>query len=236
LAYVSPAAIERLPVVLVLCAGLLAFGLLFVGWSLVKFAYTVVHEGGHAFVGSMFGHTIESITMDRHGNGLTAVKTANPKSFGSMCAGLAGYVGPAMFGVGGAALLGAGRGVAMLWISLAFLVVEFSLVRSFMGFVSMIVLGGMIFAVIRYAPLTLAVFFGYVWVWFLLLGGVRGAWELHTVRKEQRGKTDPVKTDVEYLKEQFGLPGPIWTGLVGLLTMGGLLVGAGLLLRVLPWH
>jgi hypothetical protein len=115
-------------------------------------------------------------------------------------------------------------------------VVEFASVRNLFGFVSMLVLGGLIFAVLRYAPLTVAVFFGYVWVWILLIGGVRDAWGLHKVRQKARADKKPAGTDSDILKKNYGLPGPIWTGLMGLLAMCGLLVGAGLLLRILPWH
>lgn len=187
LAYLSPASVERLPVLVVLGAGLLAFGLIFFLWPLVGHALTTVHEGGHAIVASMFGYRITSITLRRNQSGLTVFQ-APDKAIGVMFAGLAGYVGPALFGVLGAGLLGAGRAVAMLWISLAFLVVEFLSVRNLFGFFSMLVLGGLIVAVLRYAPLTVAVFAGYVWVWLLLIGGVRDVWALHQHRKEAREK------------------------------------------------
>lgn len=229
---VSPAELHTLPPILGICAGILALGVVWLLWWLTGHAITAAHEGGHALVGGSFGFSIKSLKLNRNQSGVTEfVKTGGA---GAILVGLAGYLGPSLFGLGGAVLLAGGRAVAVLWISVVFLVFELLLVRNVFGFLSVVVTGVLLFALLRWAPLWVEVFFGYVWVWFLLIGGVRQIPVLHNVRKTT--KPADRKTDADVLAKLTKIPAPLWTGLFAVGTVLALLAGGAYLLQVLPWH
>jgi hypothetical protein len=201
-------------------------------WWLTGHAITTVHEGGHALVGRSFGFSIKSMKLNRNQSGVTEfVKTGGA---GAIFVGLAGYLAPSAFGLGGAVLLSGGRVIAVLWISVVFLVVQLLLVRNAFGFVSVLLTGVALFALLRWGPLWVQVFFGYVWIWFLLIGGVRQIPVLHKVRKTTK-KADR-KTDADVLAKLTHLPAPLWTGVFAVGTVLALLAGGAYLLEVLPWH
>jgi hypothetical protein len=229
---VSPAELHTLPPILGICAGILALGVVWLLWWLSGHAITAAHEGGHALVGRSFGHSIKAMKLNRNQNGVTEFVSIS--GTGAVLAGMAGYLGPSLFGLGGAVLLAGGRAIAVLWISLVFLVVEMLLVRNAFGMVSLLLTGIALFALLRFGPLWVQVFFGYVWVWFLLIGAVRQIPELHRVRKTTK-KADR-KTDADILAKLTHLPAPLWTGAFAVGTVLALLAGGAYLLQVLPWH
>jgi hypothetical protein len=225
---------HRLPPMLGICAGLLALGIVWLFWWIVGHAITAAHEGGHALVGRSFGFKITSMKLLRSRSGVT--EFAGVGGAGAILTGLAGYLGPSAFGFGGAVLLAGGRAVAVLWISLVFLAVELLLVRNAFGIVAVLLTGVLLFVLLRYAPVWVQVFFGYVWVWFLLIGAVRQIPELHRVRRAARADKKKSASDADLLAGRTHIPGPVWTGVFALGTVTALVAGGGYLLDVLPWH
>src|SRR6185437_2426966 len=108
------------PMMMVVGTGLIALVISVIAWPLFTLVVTIPHEGGHAIVGSVMGGKIGSIKMDHRGNGVTLIKSLGP--FGSFLTSLAGYIGPSIFGIAGAALLAKHHVSTVLWISIAMLV------------------------------------------------------------------------------------------------------------------
>src|SRR2546430_6629487 len=168
---VTPAELHTLPPILGICAGLLALGVVWLLWWVTGHAITAAHAGGKVLVGRSFGFPVKSMKLNRNRSG--AVEFTTSAGAGAIFVSLSGYLAPSLFGLGGAVLLSGGRAVAVLWISVAFLLVELLVVRNAFGYLSIVVTGVLLFALLRFGPVWVQVFFGYVWVWFLLIGGVR---------------------------------------------------------------
>src|SRR3712207_7988075 len=64
----------------------------------------------------------------------------------------AGYTGPALFGLGAAALLAAGHAVGLLWALLALLALLLVQIRNWYGLWSVLVTGGLLFAATWWLP------------------------------------------------------------------------------------
>jgi len=104
---------------LVMMTGVVGFAIVAVAWALAQVGVIIAHEGGHALMGSAVGGKVRHIIIQRT-TGETNVPLTDPvKQF---LVGLAGYLGPPVFGVGGAMLLSTGRVRPLLWLSLFLLV------------------------------------------------------------------------------------------------------------------
>lgn len=102
------------PVALVL--GLLALALTWspVGYRLVRHLVTLVHEAGHALVAALAGRRLTGIRLHSDTSGVT-VSRGRPHGPGMVATVLAGYPAPALVGLGGALVLGAGYAAGLLW-------------------------------------------------------------------------------------------------------------------------
>ncbi len=209
--------------VVVVGAGLIALLLSLIVWPVVRFAVTIAHEGGHAITASMMGGTVESIHVyrnnDERGRGITFFRGVGP--FGKFFTALAGYTGPSIFGLGGAVLLAGGHSVAVLWLSLVFLLLALIQMGNILGGLAAVGTGAVVILVLRYASTEGRTFFAYVWIWFLLFGGVG-----HVVASGWRSG------DAGELKRLSLLPATIWSGFFGLATLAALVYGAGILLNL----
>lgn len=229
---VSPAELHTLPPILGICAGVLALGVVWLLWWVTGHAITAAHAGGKVLVGRSFGFSVKTMKLNRNRSGV--IEFTKSGGTGAIVVLLSGYLAPSLFGLGGAVLLSGGKAVAVLWISVAFLLVELLVVRNAFGYLSILVTGVLLFALLRFGPVWVQVFFGYVWVWFLLIGGVRQIGILHHVRKTT--KPADRKTDADLLAKATRVPAPLWTGLFAVGTVLALLAGGAYLLKVLPWH
>jgi hypothetical protein len=84
-----------------------------------------------------------------------------------------GYLGPSTFGLGAAKLIELRHSVAVLWLALILLAILLVIVRNPFGFVSVLVTGGLIYLIARYATVTTETVAAYAAAWLLLLSGVR---------------------------------------------------------------
>jgi hypothetical protein len=140
--------------------------------QLTQHVNTMAHEGAYAMVGSAMGRRVTGVTL--HGNGEGRTTMAPSRGVGFVAAGIVGYLGPSAFGLGAAKLIQVHHAIAVLWITMAaLLLLAVAVRRSGFGLAAVTVLGVAIFAVARYAPVGAEVAVAYGIAWFLLLSGVQ---------------------------------------------------------------
>jgi hypothetical protein len=197
--------------------------LVLVLWRLAQWSVTVAHEGGHAIFGSLLGGTIGPVVYSRTAGAVTPV--AGLRRTGNIVTGLAGYLGPSLFGLCGALLLVHDKATAVLWISLLFLflmLLQVALKNAF-GAVVVVGTGVVIFLVARYASDSVQTMFAYTWVWFLLIGGCRDTVRLLKLKSG---------TDANILRELTHMPAVLFRFVFALATLAALVLGAGILLEL----
>jgi hypothetical protein len=214
---------------MVICAGLVALAASLALWPIMRFIITIAHEGSHAITGSMMGATIAKIEIFRSRPGqprgaTSYTKTAGP--FGMFLTTMAGYLGPSVFGLGGALLLAAGHTEAVLSISVIFLFIALLNTGNAIGQIATIMVGAAIILIIRNASPGQQTFFAYVWIWFLLIGGFG-----HVLAfQSERRSGDDTGSDAYRLRLMTFLPASLWSGFFWLATLAALIYGGGILL------
>lgn len=208
---------------LILAAGLLA--LIAVAsrrlWPVTRTVVTIAHEGGHALVALLSGRRLEGVRVLRSTAGAT-VSAGSRSGPGIVATAAAGYPAPPLLGLGAAALLATGHLVSMLLLSLAGLAALAIAIRNVYGMLTVLATAAAIgFVLWRGSPLA-EMAFGYVFTWFLLLGGVRPVFELQRTRRHRRGGA----TDADQLAALTGVPGWLWVGVFGAVALAALGVGA----------
>ena len=211
---------------LVLLTGLVALLVVSTGlpWRIARNAVTIAHEGGHALVAILSGRKLRGIRLHSDTSGLT-LSAGRPTGLGMILTLLAGYLAPALLGLGGAWLLAGNRITLLLWITVALLLAMLVQIRNLFGVLSLLVTGGVVLAVSWYADAEVQAAFAYTGVWFLLLGSVRPVIELQRMRS--RGRLPG--SDADQLARLTRLPGLFWVGFFLVVNVLVLLTGAGLL-------
>jgi hypothetical protein len=199
-------------------------------WRLTRNVITIAHEGGHAVAAVLAGRKVQSIRLHSDTSGLTVSK-GRPTGLGMVVTLVAGYLSPALLGLGGAALLAANRITITLWASLVLLLAVLLMVRNIFGVLTVLITGGAVVAVSWYGSSTVQAGFAYVGVWFLLFGSVRPVFE---VARERR-KRGAVPSDVQQLAVLTHVPAFLWLTFFMLVTVGAL-VASLLVLGVVPRH
>jgi hypothetical protein len=195
-------------------------------WRLARNGITIAHEGGHALVAVLVGRRLSGIRLHSDTSGLT-LSRGRPSGLGMALTLLAGYLSPSLLGLGGAALLADGRITLLLWASLALLFAMLLMIRNLYGLLAVLVAGGAIFAVSAYTEPAVQAAFGYAFVWFLLVGGVRPVGELQSLRRRGRAP----QSDADQLARITWLPGIVWVGWFGLVNLAVLAVAGWMLLQ-----
>jgi hypothetical protein len=213
---------------LVIGSGLLALVLALILWPILAVAATIAHEGGHALAATLSGGSVSSMTVQRNRSGLTKFSHRSP--LGTFLTMLAGYVGPSAFGLIGSLLLANGQVSAVLWLSLACLVLALIQIRNVAGAMAIVFTGAVFVFILKFADPTVRTFFSYTWIWFLLIAGFGDVLELRLIRK--RMKVKDTSTDVGNLRTLTHLPGFLWMGFFGLATLAALVYGGGILLGI----
>ena len=108
-------------------------------WRVVRQAVTIAHEGGHALVAVLTGRRLRGIKLHSDTSGLTLTH-GRYGGVGMTLALAAGYTAPSLLGLGGAALLAAGRLTLLLWLATALTVAMLVMVRNWFGALSLLVL------------------------------------------------------------------------------------------------
>ncbi|WP_353944632.1 M50 family metallopeptidase [Streptomyces sp. HUAS MG91] len=174
-------------------------------WRLSRNAITIAHEGGHGLIALLMGRRLDGIRLHSDTSGLT-VSRGKPHGLGMILTAAAGYTAPPLLGLGGAALLGAGHITLLLWLATALLVAMLVMIRNAYGVLTVVVSGGAFLLVSWLAGPQVQAAFAYAVVWFLLLGGVRPAFELQS--KRRRGGAGD--SDADQLSRLTHVPAGMW--------------------------
>jgi hypothetical protein len=175
-------------------------------------------------VSVLSGRRLDGIRLHSDSSGVTYSR-GRQTGPGLVLTAAAGYVMPSLLGAGAALLLAAGHLTAMLWLALVLLAVTFLAIRNLFGAAAVLVTAGAVFAISYYASAAVQAGFAYLAAWFLLLGGVRPAFELARGRRQRWARG----SDAEQLARLTGAPAGLWITLFVLVTLAALAAGAYLL-------
>jgi Peptidase M50B-like len=189
-------------------------------WRVVRNAVTIAHEGGHALLALLTGRRLSGIRLHADTSGVT-VSYGKPTGFGMVLTAAAGYIAPSLLGLAGAALLGLGHSVALLWGYVVLLALMLLMIRNFFGLLAMLATGAVVFLVSWFGRPEIQAGFAYLAVWFLLFGGVRPVFELQWQRRGGRAS----HSDADQLASLTRVPGLIWVGLFALIALGSAVLG-----------
>ncbi|MFJ6404587.1 M50 family metallopeptidase [Streptomyces hydrogenans] len=174
-------------------------------WLLARNAITIAHEGGHALVALAARRRLEAIRLHSDTSGVTVTR-GRPTGLGVVLTLAAGYTAAPLLGLGGAALLGAGRVAVLLWVATALLLAMLVMVRNAYGILSVVLTGALFVLMSWLAAPDVQALFAYAVVWFLLLGGVRPVFELQSKRRHG-GAPD---SDADQLGRLTHVPAGVW--------------------------
>ena len=194
-------------------------------WRVSRNAITIAHEGGHGLIALLTGRTLTGIRLHSDTSGLT-LSRGKPHGIGMILTAAAGYTAPSLLGLGGAALLGAGRITLLLWAATALLVAMLVMIRNAYGVLTVVLSGGAFLLVSWLAGPQVQAAFAYAVVWFLLLGGVRPPFELQA--KRRRGGA--AESDADQLSRLTHVPAGLWLFLFHTVSLCSLLGGGRWLL------
>jgi hypothetical protein len=194
-------------------------------WRPARNVITIVHEAGHALVAVLVGRRLSGIRLHSDTSGLTLTR-GKPYGPGMVSTALAGYLAPSLLGLAFAGLVGVDQTSAVLVICAMLLLGVLVMVRNVYGVFSVLLTGGVLFAVAWWTPSTVHAAFAHLITWFLLLGGVRPVGELQ--RKRRRGWARD--SDADQLARLTGAPGWLWVGMFFFVNLGSLVLAAAWLL------
>jgi hypothetical protein len=194
-------------------------------WAVVRHTVMLAHVGGHAVAAAILGVTVERLVIGRDGN--EEVRSINVPANANVLILLSGYTGPSVFGLVGAILLNTGRVNAMLWLSLFFLAAAVIACHSWFTAGVILATGGLMYLIAAKASQDLQQLFGYTWIWFLLIAGLRHVMQLAPVNGTAAGPA----TDSAKLREATGVPAPVFTGCFGIFNFAALISGALILVH-----
>jgi hypothetical protein len=189
-------------------------------WSLTRHLVTIAHEGAHGVAALLVGRRLAGIRLHSDTSGLT-VSSGKPRGPGMIVTFLAGYIGPALFGLGAAALLSSGYAVGLLWALLVLLTLLLLQIRNWFGLWSVLATGAVVFSVSWWLPNSSQSAFGYFIAWFLLFAAPRPVLELQAKRRGRGARA----SDADQLAGLTGLPGIVWVAVFLLVTVGALALG-----------
>lgn len=197
-------------------------------WPYTRMLVTITHEGAHGVAAFLTGRRLQGIRLHSDTSGLT-VSSGRPSGPGMVIMLLAGYLGPAVVGLGAVVLLIAGHSLGLLWLFVILLALLLIQIRNFYGFVLVVDCAVVLILVSWYLPATMQSGLAYVLTWTLLLAAPKPAVELI---RQRRGGRSP-HSDADQLAYLTRIPASVWA--IGFLVVNcvGLVLGSVLLLPVL---
>ncbi|MFD0077755.1 M50 family metallopeptidase [Streptomyces sp. NPDC127166] len=214
-------------IVYVTAVGALALVALRRLWLPARNAITIAHEGGHGLIALATGRRLEAIRLHSDTSGLT-VSRGRATGVGVVLTLAAGYPAAPLLGLGGAALLGIGHVTLLLWIATALLLAMLVMVRNAYGILTVVLTGAAFVLVARLTGPDVQSAFAYAVVWFLLLGGVRPAFELQAKRRHG-GAPD---SDADQLSRLTQVPAGVWLFFFHAVSISALIGGGRWLLGI----
>jgi Peptidase M50B-like len=217
------------PIVVALAA-VLAGGLVFprAVWPDTRMLVTITHEGAHGVAALLTGRRLEGIRLHSDTSGLT-VSSGRASGPGMVTMLLAGYLGPAIVGLGAVGLLIAGHSLGLLWLFVILLALLLIQIRNFYGFALVVGCAVVLILVSWYLPATMQSSLAYVLTWTLLLAAPKPVLELIQQRRVGRAP----HSDTDQLARLTRIPASLWAGGFLVANCAGLVLGAALLLPVL---
>ncbi|MEV8567181.1 M50 family metallopeptidase [Streptomyces sp. NPDC051322] len=194
-------------------------------WRLSRNAVTIAHEGGHGLIALLTGRRLDGIRLHSDTSGLT-VSRGRPSGPGMILTAAAGYTAPPLLGLGGAWLLAADHITLFLWAACALLLAMLIMIRNAYGALTVIVTGAAFVLISWLTSAQVQSAFAYTAVWFLLIGGVRPAFELQ--RKRLHGHAGD--SDADQLGRLTHLPPTVWLLLFHVVSLCSLIGGGRWLL------
>lgn len=174
-------------------------------WLPARNAITIAHEGGHGLLALATGRRLEAIRLHSDTSGLT-VSRGRPTGLGVILTLAAGYPAAPLLGLGGAALLGTRHVTLLLWIATVLLLALLVMVRNAYGILTVLLTSAAFLVVSLLAGPEVQGAFACAAVWFLLVGGVRPAFELQAKRRHG-GAPD---SDADQLSRLTHVPAGVW--------------------------
>lgn len=213
-------------------AALVALALVLIpaAWRVTRHLVTISHEGGHALVAVLTGRRLMGIRLHADTSGVT-LSRGRPNGPGMVAMLAAGYLAPAVAGLGAALLLASGHSVALLWLSVGWLALMLLQVRNAYGLLVLLVCGAAAALISWYLPGSTVSLLAYLLTWVLLVAAPKPVLELMAQRhggERRRGQT--YGSDVDQLARQTRLPAPVWEVGFLLANLAGLVVGILVLL------
>jgi hypothetical protein len=197
-------------------------------WPYTRMLVTITHEGAHGIAAFLTGRRLQGIRLHSDTSGLT-VSSGRASGPGMVTMLLAGYLGPAVVGLGAVGLLIAGHTLGLLWLFVILLALLLVQIRNFYGFVLVVGSAVVLILVSWYFPATIQSGLAYVLTWTLLLAAPKPVLELI---RQRRGGRAP-HSDADQLARLTRVPGTVWAYGFLAINCAGLLLGAALLLPVL---
>ena len=197
-------------------------------WPYTRMLVTITHEGAHGVAAFLTGRRLQGIRLHSDTSGLT-VSSGRPSGPGMVTMLLAGYLGPAVVGLGAAGLLIAGHSLGLLWLFVILLALLLVQIRNFYGFVLVVGCALVLILVSWYLPATMQSGLAYVLTWTLLLAAPKPVLEL--IRQRRGGRTP--HSDADQLARLTRVPASLWAYGFLVMNCAGLVLGSVLLLPVL---
>ncbi|WP_243057598.1 M50 family metallopeptidase [Nocardioides sp. SR21] len=189
-------------------------------WRIGRHVVTIAHEGAHGVAALLSGRRLSGIRLHSDTSGVT-VSRGRPTGPGMVATAFAGYVGPALLGLGAAYLLHRQHALAVLWLVVLLLALLLVQIRNFYGLYAVGIAGAAVFAVSWWGSETVQSLAAYAGTWFLLIAAPRPVLELQTLRRAGGART----SDADQLARLTRVPGLVWVGIFLLVTCGCLFVG-----------
>lgn len=197
-------------------------------WRFTRVLVTITHEGGHAAAALVAGRRLGGIRVHSDTSGLT-VSSGRASGPGMVAMLLAGYLGPAVVGLGAVGLLRSGHALGLLWVVTALLGLMLLQIRNFYGFLVVLGGGAGLVLISWYAPAEVQSTLAYLLTWILLVSAPKPVLELIGQRRRSRMP----HSDVDQLATLTRSPAGVWLAILVVSNITGLVVGAGLLLPAL---
>ena len=196
-------------------------------WTLTRHVVTISHEGGHALVAVLTGRRLMGIRLHADTSGVT-LSRGRPTGPGMVAMLSAGYLAPAVAGLGAALLLVSGHSLALLWLAVGWLSLMLLQIRNAYGLLVLVVCGAAAGVASRYLPGTLLSLLAYLLTWLLLVAAPKPVLELMGQRRRRLAHG----SDVDQLARLTRVPALLWELVFLLANIAGLVVGVLLLLPI----
>ena len=194
-------------------------------WLVSRLLVTITHEGAHAVAALLVGRRLSGIRLNSDTSGLT-VSRGRTRGPGMVIMLAAGYLGPALAGLGAAALLAAGHSVGLLWLLVLVLALMLFMIRNGYGLLVLVIAGGLVFMISWFLDPRWQSAIAYLITWVLLIAAPKPVVELIAMRRRRADRG----SDVDQLARLTPIPGGVWSALFLICNVAGLALGTAVLL------